>query len=389
MVYPKLISNNPQLRVFVPFIEFLLKTPLQYVFKYLKLDYKLLSVRFDYADDRLRDVILSEHKNGKAIRPKEIYFLCCKGWRKKIIFSFLGEHKYPPYVWKVAEGARGEQRLNNECYLIRKLSLLDPHISEAVPQVIHEGFANNEFAVLESVKEGDLLIKSLFAHRNSLRKIDDILSLIRDWLILLHKKSCETDRGRNHLSLRNIALNSLRLYRETIFLDEEELQYVCNLLDKEICATRGLHFPFVIQHGDFQPENILYNKTNKEIAVFDWEYALEKGLPLIDLLNFLLISLSFALRDKLIDTKHPLHFIQPFTSLKYNANAHVFNYIFYETNKVSCLVKKHIDIYRENLRIEKRLVKFLFLVFIIQHLSHEKAFLEVFLSREDNILWKE
>ena len=322
LVYPRLILGNPYLRVFLPMVRFLFNTPLWYIFKYFNLDYKLFSARFDYTNDILRSIIIQELKNNNVMQAKEIYFLHCSGWRKEITFSFLGEHKYPSYIFKIPEDSKEEKRLNNECHLIEKLNLLGPPISRVIPQVIYKGVINNRFAVLESVKEGDSLIKSLFAHRKSLDEIDFILTSIRDWLILLHKKSIVIEEKGDILTLRDIVSNSLSIYKERIFLDEEELQCVSNFLDREICRIRNSPFPFVIQHADFQPNNILFNETNSEIAIFDWEYALEKGLPLIDLLNFLLISLSLIIKDKKIDKKPP-HFIPRLTLLKYNLDSSV------------------------------------------------------------------
>jgi SAM-dependent methyltransferase len=388
LVLPRLFLNSIYIKVFFIGVKAVLKSPLKYIFKYITLDYSIIAAKRDYLRNEYEDIIISlEHDNRNTKVNTVSLFYYQKSLEKKLLFCFLDNNKWPSYIWRITNEPEGMLRLQNRYNVTKELSLLGPEIAKAVPICKYNRFINNEAAVLNSFRKSTmpLLIKYLSKHRRSLHKMDDIFSLITGWLIVLHKQSCAIEKIGNSSIFKNIISNSLEFYAKRIFLNKQDYGYLSNTLEKEMVKIGNLFLPFVIQHGDFQPENILYDERNRDILIFDWECALIKGLPLVDLLVFLITSAAFAMEGKNIFTKRSEHIIPLLPSLIYNINLQIFKYAFYEKNKISDLLKKYIDIYCKNLNIDKRLKRILFLIFILQYLWHDKIFMQTFLDNENNI----
>jgi thiamine kinase-like enzyme len=57
------------------------------------------------------------------------------------------------------------------------------------------------------------------------------------------------------------------------------------LIIKNIEVLRENNIPFVFIHGDYVPYNM--KVRNDKLALIDWEYSSESGLPLFDLFTFI------------------------------------------------------------------------------------------------------
>jgi serine/threonine protein kinase len=298
----------------------------------------------------------------------------------------LGSERHPRYVIKISEDPIGEKRLQNECAILKDLASRDKKFSDALPQVLSEGTSGNGFYILSTAKTGSSLINYFKENRNNYDNLYTIFSKVRGWITLLHKETCSIESAEAPGILMNIARESLEFAGKNITLDDTS-KYLSDFFNKEILRIE--RFPFVLQHRDFSPENILYDKTKKTIAIFDWEYALPKGLPLVDLLNLFTNSyLCIRPGAQSVSLSRMLHLSHHFTPLVNRLSAGMFVEIFYKENELSRLIKEQLQSHQKDTGISQRSLKLLFLLFILQHLSHDKVFLEIFLERDDNILWR-
>jgi thiamine kinase-like enzyme len=387
VIYPRLVSNYLFIKIFYPAIKMFLRSPFKYIIQPIsQINYKAKGIL--ELKDEFKDIIIEKHKNSYNTEIKHWHSLHYKGWRKKLFFIFVNNEKHPSYLWKMADSPEFTSRLVNECSIIRKIKSLCPHLVKSVPNVLYEGVINEDFAVLMAINEGDILIRHLYNNRDSLNKIKSTVSGGRDWLALLHKKSPTVEEvGNNREEESHIIYDTcLAPYINGSAENSQTAQRFKEYFRSEMDRVRDVSIPFVIQHNDFQPENILYNKDTGKFIVLDWEYAMRSGLPLIDLLNFLVLSLSFVLKSKKINLKNSFRLSARLKSINDYIDQDMFEYMFFKKNEISEIIKENVTIYRKAINLDTRLIKLLFFIYLNQKFSNDKNFLNAFFDRGGNIL---
>ena len=130
-----------------------------------------------------------------------------------------------------------------------------------------------------------LMSEYIIQIRNSKQKLENLIFSVTNWLIRIAKSKKE-DNKNNKLSLTGLTREALLGYQRAQHLSEYEkniIQGFCsNIREKEFINP-------VLQHGDFSPINIIYNRNNNAFFVLDWGYANSKGVPLVDLFGFFLM----------------------------------------------------------------------------------------------------
>ena len=108
---------------------------------------------------------------------------------------------------------------------------------------------------------------------------------------------------------------------------------------------------------------------------------------MIDLLNFFIVTQSVTRGYE--EAKKNKVFYKSFSANIYNPlpSPEDFVNIFYENNWRTQLTRKYIDIYCKKISLDKKMLKFIFLLFIFKHLYFNKEFLNIFLSRKNPIIF--
>lgn len=383
LIYPRIASDKLLVKAFFSLCRLVFRPALQYIVKLFALDYSIFAAKEKPKDILFKKLIISKHE-GKRIR--DISFFQCKGFRKNLFFAFLNSNSYPSYVCKITEEFIGKERLKNEAAILKKLASLSGEISQALPKVLYEEAVDNNFCVLVTAKRGSPLSNYLRKYRNNFGKLDDIFSNVRSWLTTMHKETSSIEGSQASEILMNIAKESIE-FADKVMLLREKREYLLDFFNKEISQIK--EFTFVLQHKDFTLENMNYEKSKASLAIFDWEYALRRGLPLIDLLNFFVNSTTCiksykhkeGLREILCLSRQSVPRV-------YRFSEEMFLDIFYKENKLSALIKSQLKAYQRDMNIDDKVLKLIFLLFILQHLSHSEVFLRIFFDRDDNILWK-
>ena len=145
--------------------------------------------------------------------------------------------------------------------------------------------------------------------------------------------------------------------------------------------------PLVLQHGDFSGGDIMYDKNKKSMCVLDWQYAFFHGVPLVDLLRFFMYTRYMitgyeAAKSKRMD-------FRSFTKNIHNplTTEGDFIDIFYSDNWMARLAAKCIYKYCEELKVDKRLLVYIFLLYVLRHLYVKDTFLAIALERGRPVLW--
>jgi serine/threonine protein kinase len=75
-------------------------------------------------------------------------------------------------------------------------------------------------------------------------------------------------------------------FRLEHFLDKKHSNIFKNIYIHLMDIIKNKKIIYVLEHGDFKIENILYDKNKKMLAIIDWDLARIEGIPFLDLLFF-------------------------------------------------------------------------------------------------------
>jgi len=95
-------------------------------------------------------------------------------------------------------------------------------------------------------------------------------------------------------------------FRLRFALDRDELEFLDRRFERQR-RLLGLELPFMVEHGDFCPANIM--REGDRIGVFDWEFPLRHRLPLFDVFHFF-SSLRFPFRGWRGEATHFESFVE-------------------------------------------------------------------------------
>jgi hypothetical protein len=330
-----------------------------------------------------KKVIIEQHSRiySERIKPDDISFLLYNTRNGAVLFVFVGKKTQPLYVFKIADREREKSELTNEYESLRRLAALElPELEGTVPEVFCEGTAEGHRFILERPAYGAPLWAFVCSSRNSRTGTEKIFTKVTDWLIYLHRNASYKTSFASEACVKENIESAVSLYKKKQGMSSERENRVRVVLDgmRQLAETR---IPIVIQHFDFALGNIFYNKATGRICILDWQYATFSGLPLVDLFNFFngcgytVSGYAAAAKSKADFTSFSKNIINPVPTEKDFIN------IFYEDNWRSRLVKKYVDKYCVSVGLDTRLVDYMFLVFILEHLYTNEGFLDIFLDR--------
>ena len=349
LIYPRLMSNSFFRKLLYPVIKILIKSPFKYIFKCIESKDSVQIVRKESIRSQIEEIIRKYHSQTYGEKGDNLTFFFVKGMRKKIFFLFLDNNKYPSYIWKIAQGEEVNERLLNEYRAIQKIISLGDPLSNSISQVVHKGFIEDDIFILETILKGTNLKRTIYDNRNNMNRIELLIGDVRDWLVLLHRRSSVFASIESRLDLENNRDDPYYLKQCVNKYALGEQKEILSLLEKGIDKVKNLPTTFVIYHSDFTPENVLYNESTKKICVIDWEYSAIEGLPLVDLLYFLLSSMVILLRNNKSNKGGVGYLFLKRKLSEYSIDKDTFEYIFFKRNLISQIVHTNIKVYCDTL----------------------------------------
>lgn len=187
-------------------------------------------------------------------------------------YIFGGASKLPSFVFKHRRETEF-RNFSNQYEQLKSLHQTDDlgECLEAIPRPIMCAPVGLKQMYVETYVSGKHLSnRRVFTHHN--------FELVVDWLTSFHQKTASYDV----LSDRDAMLRYF--IPES---DPESRMPGCDKVDKfysdRLSHVDTLALPLVFYHGDFAPYNILID--GESVGVIDWEYAKDKYLPVLDLIN--------------------------------------------------------------------------------------------------------
>lgn len=201
----------------------------------------------------------------KIKEPRSFQYLLRSGFRKSLVVVFADHGVAPIGIgYYTAENVIIERLKRQHDALSIIHNGTNDKIKKAVPRpLLFEKIDTNTFLFLENVP-GKPLDHYLRAGQFNPKIISGWSNLTKSWVL-------ELNRG---FSCGQTTIEELMLQRDS-----------GPQLKKLINGSVRCHVPLVLQHGDFQPSNILIERNG--IACVDWEYSKIEGLPLYDIFYFL------------------------------------------------------------------------------------------------------
>lgn len=191
-------------------------------------------------------------------------------YQKAIAFIFSDEHKLPVKVIKLPLTKGSQQSIKNEACILDQVQKLNPSIISGTSEQVTErgAFSQNYFSGKSySLNMDNALIELLTSLQVSSKEFS-VFNMINDLLVSISKHSFISDSTKKILTLK-----------------------LTSKLNNE-------HLPYVIQHGDLAPWNILYTKS--KTCLIDWEFGCLDGMPLFDIFNFF-FTVQYLFPNKSLD----------------------------------------------------------------------------------------
>jgi hypothetical protein len=200
------------------------------------------------------------------------------GSQKLLVFVFDGAGDVPAYVAKITRDAKHNPRLENEWRALNLLREQGIGDDGTVPKPLFLD-SHASLAVLgETAIDGVPFLKRTEASPECLYARAAV-----DWLLELgirtaHRAPLGAPR------LTEVLGGLVDRFREIYQVERDHLAFLGHQAD--VLAEAGPTLPFVFQHGDPGPWNIVVTADGR-LAFLDWEAADRRGMPLWDLLHFL------------------------------------------------------------------------------------------------------
>jgi aminoglycoside phosphotransferase (APT) family kinase protein len=232
-------------------------------------------------------------------------------------------------------------------------------VSGSLPRIVFGGYVNKEYCLAQAMSDGLSLTGYLQKHGFLCEPFQALSRRVVDYLLAL-RLGPQVSQEVVSDETEDFVRKNIKDCRQYASLDDGEQRRLSSLI--KACVPDGgkIGIPRVVQHGDFQPDNILYREDGT-FTVLDWEYSLESGLPLIDLLNFLVFGAAYAKRRRAART-----------SSRGTVDAKTFEECFYRQNATSLSIGRAVKTYCDSLGIDGRARQVLFLIFVFRHLDVTK-----------------
>ena len=186
-------------------------------------------------------------------------------------FLFEAGRDEPTAVLKVYQEER-TGRWDKMCDVMRNVhENTDPLLVRSVPQILVVQKGGGQFAVRESYVDGISLQR--YAERRSLfwkKEFIGHLEAVTAWVSAFHRACVVGKFVFEQESVRHL-------------LGDIAVHIPAGTFSYEPCRTT---VPAVIRHRDLQPANILL--TPRGVRIVDWDRFAMQGLPLLDLMEFIL-----------------------------------------------------------------------------------------------------
>lgn len=319
-------------------------------------------------------------KEKEELVDGEISYSLFSSRNSDLLFVFIKNADHPSCVVKICWKEKMIKQMNNGYDNLTKiLKLKSDILNGTIPEQLYSGVVNKHQVIVEQAVSGIPLNEYICAVRKSKNKTEDIFYMITNWLIELQKKAgpeeCEIEE---FVKSENVS-ETVNLYKKTQPFSAEEEDSI-NSIFSEVLPMDDCRVPLVMQHGDFSSWNMLYEKKTGKIHVLDWEYSKFAGIPLLDLLNFIVAYETVVNSYKNIKERKMRY--NSFSANVYNPRPEPgdFTRIFYKDNWRASLAKKYIKKYCDEIGLNKKLLKPIFLIFIMKHLFYEKKFLAIILE---------
>jgi len=306
---------------------------------------------------------LKEHMSDQVNEATTLRYLLRNGFRKDLVVVFIDSNKSPLGIGYLTdeEGIRDRlERQHDILTLIQEKG--SDQLKSTVPKpVVWEKSGAHWILFLSSLP--GVPMNQFFNSPSNVNKIlTRYLPKAMKWLIHLHKEFQQD----------NQSLQSLVNYSEA----KDSLGEIGR-------EARNITVPMVLQHGDFQPTNLLVN--GQQISVVDWEYSAWPGLSLYDV--FYLLVHIFR-RSTMKQSR-----IRSLTKTTYRVDDNInlpqtndFKGAFFEENRYSDIFKNTIQDYCFQLDIDPSCAKILFYLFLARYRG--KDLMQVMIKDEADFIIK-
>jgi len=318
----------------------------------------------------LREIIRinnSEKLNSlfEGYKIEELKSILMHGYSNLLIFVFIPGNRNPEFIIKINQS--GESNLKNEfdiLAIIEKNMFLSGMVPKPISYCNYDG---TQYFIQTALRGVNFSLSGSILNKNMLR---GALTRINKELVKFN-----TSADRQYLLLDEI--KTLQLYRDIqdVFCQDRGHNAAFSRYEGRLknlfYRIKGMRIPFVIQHNDFWPGNIL--SDNGRIGIIDWDRAEKKGYPLCDLFD-LLFNCSRLLYSSIFKR-------YVFDTL--NFEKYVLNAFF--GKGISNLAEEFINSYRFSLNLDAEIIKPLFLWYMARKYKNS-SLLELFFRNESNFL---
>jgi hypothetical protein len=255
-------------------------------------------------------------------------------------FSFQEKKNEPSSLVKVYDRSRKASLQEKLTLLQQIMRTCEEPLKDSIPKTLGFVDSGRYCLVFEEYTSGSTLAE--LAQRKHLfwqRGFAEYLGLSSAWLASFHKKTLQAP----------VVMPADKI----AFLFDKISFYISDLFVG--VPHNDVAIPTVSCHGDFRPANIVLKKG--KLVVLDWDNMRRSGMPLLDLLEFILrsVHLRFRLQKKGV-------YLSPESFLAY------FNLFYARDSSLSAMVKDKINRYASSLGLGERERNVLLLVWLYKML---------------------
>ncbi|MDH3455890.1 MAG: aminoglycoside phosphotransferase family protein [Gemmatimonadota bacterium] len=205
----------------------------------------------------------------------------CRVQRTGVLMFFLNLHDHGKAVLRVPIHHKGALRMDASRRVLALLAARAPQISSFAPEQLAHGALGRTPYALEGRLPG-VTGDQVIARSGTDRGIMDEAFHFLEQLSLVHCQRRQVDEAFGTRHFRPVFATLHRYYPEV----SPALKDIEAFL---VRSTRGQQIPLIWVHGDFNIRNVLLEPSARRLTgVIDWDSSKEFGLPLQDLLHFIL-----------------------------------------------------------------------------------------------------
>ncbi len=242
--------------------------------------------------------------------PRGLSSMMLKGNRKSIFLLFAKGRVEPILVLKYADDPAERYRLENEHNNLRNLSECFPSFAASLLTPIKLVELAGGLGLLRQAAPGQPLTFGVRPPTQANGRWTATFDLVYTWLVDFQETTLQAPELKDSNRKQDLVENHI-LFK---YAEETEVQAVMEASKAVQEAFLDGTLPSVVEHGDFNPDNIYEHRS--KICVIDWEWAKSPGLPLIDLFEFALHytrmgSFLGKQRAQAVNSRHLLETFNP------------------------------------------------------------------------------